>query len=111
MSNERDELIRDIASIDGPATIGGPDLADGLLALGYRKAAVVTTAEELDALPVGSVVLDYQGRSWQKYEPRQTGVYEYHEWQCPDGGFVRAGNSAFWIENHRLTVLYVGGNE
>ena len=29
----------------------------------------ITTAAELDALPVGSVVLDRWGRAWQKHDP------------------------------------------
>jgi hypothetical protein len=37
-------------------------IADAILAIGYRKPAVVTTAEELDALPVGSVVLTAHGK-------------------------------------------------
>jgi hypothetical protein len=52
------------------------------------KPRTITTPEELDALPVGSVVLN-RGRSWQRYEPRTVGNYEYNIWQCPDGGFVR----------------------
>lgn len=32
--------------------------ADALLAAGYRKPRIITTAEELGALPYGSVVLD-----------------------------------------------------
>lgn len=42
--------------------------ADAILAAGYRKPRTVTTAEELDALPVGSVVLDHAQPpcAWQK---------------------------------------------
>ena len=52
---------------------------------------VFTTVEELDDLPVGSVVLTQGGRSFQKYEPRTLGGYTFHSWMCSDGGFVRAG--------------------
>jgi hypothetical protein len=38
-------------------------LADAILAIGYRKPAVVTTAEELDALPSWSVVLVSKGHA------------------------------------------------
>jgi hypothetical protein len=40
--------------------------ADAVLAAGYRKPATVATPEELDALPVGSVVLHSRGVVWQK---------------------------------------------
>jgi hypothetical protein len=33
-----------------------PRAADAILAAGYRKPRTITTAEELDALPVGSIV-------------------------------------------------------
>jgi hypothetical protein len=64
------------------------DLTAPLARAGYRKPRTITTAEELDALPVGSVVL-HHGRSFQRYVPRVVGLYEYGLWQCPDGGFVR----------------------
>ena len=63
------------------------ETADAILAAGYRRTRVVTTVAELDALPVGAIVL-HRGRSWQRYEPRSIGLYTYHVWQCPDGGFV-----------------------
>jgi hypothetical protein len=77
MSNERDELARAIGnaiieSIDPDvhyAAYGTSDLfatvdgefslikvADAILAAGYRKPEVVTSAEELKALPVGSII-------------------------------------------------------
>ncbi|UYL88331.1 hypothetical protein SEA_EVEPICKLES_44 [Arthrobacter phage EvePickles] len=34
-----------------------PSAADKVLAAGYRKPRIITTTEELDSLPVGSVVL------------------------------------------------------
>jgi hypothetical protein len=40
--------------------------ADAILAAGYRKPRTVSTVEELDALPVGSVVLDPAGLSLHK---------------------------------------------
>ena len=39
------------------------DLADELISAGYSKPRTITTAEELDALPSGSVVLDRRGLS------------------------------------------------
>ena len=41
--------------------------ADAILAAGYRKPRTITTAEELDALPDGSIVRDAKGFAWQKY--------------------------------------------
>ena len=37
--------------------------AEAILAAGYRKPRTVTTVEELDALPLGSVILDQVGLS------------------------------------------------
>lgn len=36
-------------------------VADAILAAGYRKPRTITTVEELDALPVGSVVIHDEG--------------------------------------------------
>lgn len=83
MSTERDELAKAIFIADnhkapevaadefderGPNTDYTFAIAAALLAAGYRKPRVVTTAEELDALPVGSVVLDDEGDPWHKQE-------------------------------------------
>jgi hypothetical protein len=54
-----------------------------------RKPRTITTAEELDALPVGSVVLRH-GRAFQRFAPRAAAFGEYKKWQCTDGGFVRS---------------------
>ena len=51
--SERDELADILEAIDGSDYM---DLADAILAAGYRKPRTITTAKELDALPVGSVV-------------------------------------------------------
>ena len=64
--DEREELAQVICTIDGPATIGGRELAQGILDAGYRKPRTITTAEELDALPVGSVVLDADNVACQR---------------------------------------------
>lgn len=58
--------------------------ADALLAAGYRKPRTITTAEELDALPEGSAVLDndhdvstkHDGR-WHGYEMNPLGSAKY----------------------------------
>ena len=59
-------------------------LADAIIAAGYRKPRTITTAEELDALPVGSVVKDEDGHAHLKY-PRgwvRTGQEPY---STPEG--------------------------
>jgi hypothetical protein len=40
-------------------------MADAILAAGYRKPRTVATAEELDALPNGSIIRDDEGDGWQ----------------------------------------------
>ena len=59
------------------------------------------TLEDLEALPVGSVVLR-RGRVWQRYEPRLSGVYQYHQWMCPDGGVIRDGDTPVALIGARL---------
>lgn len=54
--DEWEELAQVICTIDGPATIGGRELAQGILAAGYRKPRTITTAAALEALPHGSAV-------------------------------------------------------
>lgn len=80
-----------------------------------RQAAAVIAAihptvdsdEELDALPVGSVIVDQQGRSWQAYVPKDMGYgVRQHRWMCPDGGFVRDKG---FFGNLPATVLYTPG--
>ena len=68
MSTERDELARKIVDVvrsgmaEGQITRRIRNLLDN-----YRKPRVVTTAAELDALPVGSVVLPLgKFTAWQK---------------------------------------------
>ena len=42
-----------------------PSIADAILAAGYRKPRTITTAEELDALPLESVVKSAEGNVWE----------------------------------------------
>ena len=46
------------------------DIIDELRKLGWRKPRIITTAEELDALPEGSVVLDRQHDVAEKHSGR-----------------------------------------
>jgi hypothetical protein len=75
VSAERDDLAEVIGEALG-AEAGIHDtswhedcaIADNILDAGYRKPRTITTVEELDALPFGSVVLDRSGLSLHKSE-------------------------------------------
>jgi hypothetical protein len=79
MSNERDELAKVLqaaakspcpirfAHVDGEPTGYGELFAEAVLAAGYRKPRTVSTDEELDALPVGSVVDGGTGFIYEKF--------------------------------------------
>jgi hypothetical protein len=85
MNGERDELAK-LAFVADNHVTGDPhaewevlgknpkyvgyvyEIADAILAAGYRKPRTITTVEELDALPVGSVILDPAGLSLHKNE-------------------------------------------
>lgn len=78
-----------LVDIDGGEPNGIAAMQQMLTEFGYRKPRTVTTVEELDALPVGSVVLR-NGRAFQRYKLRPDVFGEYQEWKCADGGFVRS---------------------
>ncbi|MFS0715508.1 hypothetical protein ABC337_04820 [Arthrobacter sp. 1P04PC] len=66
MSTERDELASVIIEAYGEDACETPcqqdmDVADHILAAGYRKPRTITTVEELDALAEGSVILSNGG--------------------------------------------------
>jgi hypothetical protein len=65
-----------------------------------EKPRVVTTPEELDALPVGSVVLERVGYAWQRMDSG-----DWVSWLNP------GENSRWLVEGRRgpFTVLHVGG--
>ena len=84
----RDAWIRHAGSA-GPVTTA--DLADALIAAGYRRTPeprTVTTAEELDALPEGSVLRSYVGCTFQRVDVGDSegwdwmviGSDEYRDW-------------------------------
>jgi len=76
------------------------------LAAAYLSAVpddIVTTLEELDALPAGSVIITRGGRVWTAFEPRVSFGFEYCRWMCPDGGYVRDKG---WFSNLPARVLY-----
>ena len=62
MSNERDELTELIYDRRF-ANVG--EIVDDILAAGYRKPRTITTTDELDALPVGSIIRDPNGLALQ----------------------------------------------
>lgn len=74
MSNneQRDELARVIVFAHGEdAEVECPceqdlEVADAIIAAGYRKPRTITTVEELDALPNWSAILDDSGDVAQK---------------------------------------------
>ena len=76
-------------------------MADAILAAGYRKPRTVTTVEELDALPVGSVVLDDSGLSLHRNE--------FTGW-CASNGAKNISNEMFEqeMEAFPMTVLHEG---
>lgn len=78
-------------------------IAKGLRDLGYSKPRVIETTEELDTLPVGSVVL-HNGRAFQHYPSHAAPFDEYQKWKCADGGFVRSTKDGSSILP--ATVLY-----
>ena len=79
-----EEFAADIRT--APVT-GGPDvdlsrpLAHHLHSIGYRKARTITTAEELDALPVGSAVGDSAGFLYERYADDEDPKFNY--WFIP----------------------------
>lgn len=115
MSAERDELARDIFIADNwrfdlevieeqwKRAPHQPDfryahaIASALIAKGYRRPRTVTTVEELDALPIGSVVLDRSGKAWHSLGTR--------EWWV-GGVTIRGGHPRELLP---ATVLHVGG--
>ena len=98
--NERDELADELQQFalthDREDGRTWADYADALLAAGYRKPRTITTPEELDALPVGSIILDVENDAWQKMTSGS--------WSCADQ--VNGSPSGYLA----ATVLHVGGN-
>jgi hypothetical protein len=65
MRGELQDLVGDAAERDDDDWF--MDAANSILAAGYRKPRTVTTVEELDALPVWSVVRSEQATIWEKF--------------------------------------------
>lgn len=85
-------------------------------------AEIITTTDELDALPVGSVVMTetnpvtfgvYEQRVWMRHGgvgDWQFPQFKRHDWQSTDGGFQEMDAPVhvrgLWTTNRRVTVLY-----
>lgn len=73
MNTQRDELAKVIVAAYGEdAEAECPceqdlDVADAILAAGFRKPRLIETAEELDALPFESVVKTADGDVWESF--------------------------------------------
>lgn len=98
---ERDELADAIHEY--ATRMDAPDrmmLADHLLARGWRKTPRVTTTEELDSLPLGSVVVDFAGTARTKRRGDS----------LMPGGWTAGGRlpltSRELADGHQMTVVY-----
>ncbi|MCW2132902.1 hypothetical protein [Arthrobacter sp. VKM Ac-2550] len=56
----------------------GADLAEATLAAGYRKPRTITTAEELDALPMDTVIRDADEYVWERWSL----LSRNNDWRC-----------------------------
>lgn len=76
----------------------------------------IMSREELNALPVGSVIMTftdpenfglYEQRVWEKFGGARGWQFgePKHEWQSTDGGFVRVGNDPIF-DNRKILVVF-----
>jgi hypothetical protein len=87
----RDELAETVGACMGPWDVPGnldewEMIADAILAAGYSKPRTITTAEELDALPNGSVVLS------DVYRAHHGQAISFQRWE--DGCWHRGARSS-----------------
>lgn len=96
MSDERGELAKVLSNALGTVTgiydtsdAEDREIADAILAAGYRRPRQVTTMEELDALPRGVVVReDRHGLIWERQGDGEGGSFwvetgDEEEYQAP----------------------------
>jgi hypothetical protein len=81
VTTQRDELAELIRYARGWDASVRPsqedrDIVATIIAVGYCKPRTVTTVDELDALPVRSVVLDCDADAWQKVTQSGVGIWE-----------------------------------
>lgn len=93
-AHERIELAETVSTATSGAVTKWA-IADAILAAGYSKPRTITTAEELDALPEGSAVLDADHDVSTKHDGRWHG-YEMFPLLAPK--FAKCGP---------FTVLYI----
>lgn len=78
-------------------------IADHLRRLGYHKPITIETAEELEALPVGSVVLDAEGEGWTSYARSSLRTVSQKRW-----GMRHMDDEESWVIPLPATLLYRG---
>jgi len=106
MSDARAELVDEIAgrpigSGYYSTSVGideAREIADAILAAGYSKPRTISTVEELDALPVESIVRDVDGLPKEKQNATGGEVF----WAAP-GHSKHYGTGSIWLP---ATVLY-----
>lgn len=98
--SERKELV-EIFQAHYERVDGSNDLADAILSAGYRKSRVVTTVEELEALPDGAVIRLSNSRVAGKFA-----ITNYHYWEIfgVTGDFL----SGDFGKHIPVTVFYEG---
>jgi hypothetical protein len=100
MSNERDELFQLILGRTTTKAV------ERILAAGYRKPRTITTAKELDALPVGTVVRTSGDED--RLDPRiavKTGFWTSEsEWEVADSNDFCLDSGE--LDDLPATVLY-----
>ena len=107
MSDERDELAKVIKSVywinGNKFRRSEAEVADAILAAGYRKPQQVTTVEELDALPDGSIVMDARRLCCEGLRTMGSG----NVWRAMGPAQVRRSKEI----PLPATVLHIGGAE
>jgi len=105
MTTTRDALISDLQDAVPVSDDRAAVAADWLLDQGWRRCRKVLTAEELDALPFGSVVVDYAGVARTKR--RRDSIMP--------GGWTSAGrtpiSSKELADGHNMVVVWVPGED
>ena len=78
-------------------------LADAILAAGYTKPRIITTAAELDALPDGSVIRDAAGTIRERFNDLETTAALWY--RTGSGGYVLSAQFT-WGKLLPATVLH-----
>jgi hypothetical protein len=70
-----DEADAVMAEAIRSSSLGTSEIVAAIVAAGYSKPRTIATVDELDALPVGAVIIDRDGDAWQR---------ERRGWTCTD---------------------------